>query len=431
VVLTDGSSVVGDSDAATLGGAPSVDNAMEPPYPTGRVIVMPTVVVAPASRAADDWSGEMVLIFVRGAVPDAPEQLRRSGTRARRRSAAVVRAWLLRKNRKRTFRCGSAHGAEEHHDHNRLPLPPPLNARCTRHTCADCNRSNVVAIEVAPTSCAPADRRRLMNGLHSYMRAHGARHHLHRAARPVTGRFTRLFALPLALAACHPSPPVSASATSPRAIARARADSARYPYTAADIAFMTGMIAHHSQAIVMASMAPTHGASPSVATLAARIITSQQDDIALMQRWLRDRGQPVPEGSPQRMSTMPVARMDTSHMDMSKMDMSKMDMAHRTADAHDHTSAGMGAMMPGMLTDAQLRELDAARGTAWDERFLTFMMQHHHGALTMVQQLLTTDGAAQDEAVFKFASDVNVDQTTEIARMERMLFLLKLEKKSP
>lgn len=180
------------------------------------------------------------------------------------------------------------------------------------------------------------------------------------------------------------------------AIARARADSARYPYTAADIDFMTGMISHHAQAILMASWAPSHGASQSVQTLAARITNAQHDEIATMQQWLRDRQQPVPDGRP---GTRMV--MNGSEMNMS--------------------GAGHEALMPGMLTDAQLVQLDSARGSKFDALFLRFMIQHHRGALTMVKQLFDTYGAAQDELVFKFASDVNVDQTTEIARMEHML----------
>ena len=77
--------------------------------------------------------------------------------------------------------------------------------------------------------------------------------------------------------------------------------------------------------------------------------------------------------------------------------------------------------MPGMLTADQMSELDRARGTAFDRLFLTFMIQHHRGAIEMVRQLFGSYGAGQDELVFKFASDVNVDQTTEIARMESML----------
>ena len=77
--------------------------------------------------------------------------------------------------------------------------------------------------------------------------------------------------------------------------------------------------------------------------------------------------------------------------------------------------------MPGMLTEEQLQELDAARGAEFDRLFLTYMIQHHQGAVTMVLDLFATDGAAQDEAAFKLASDIQVDQRTEIARMKLML----------
>jgi uncharacterized protein (DUF305 family) len=158
----------------------------------------------------------------------------------------------------------------------------------------------------------------------------------------------------------------------------------RYPSTEADARFMSAMIGHHAQALVMAGWAPTHGASASVQRLAERITSGQQDEIVTMEQWLRDRGQPVPDGH---------------HPD------------------HGHH-------MPGMLTDAQMKELAEARGPEFDRLFLTFMIQHHRGAVAMVKELFGTPGAAQDETVFKFANDVNVDQTTEIARMERMLSAL-------
>ena len=179
------------------------------------------------------------------------------------------------------------------------------------------------------------------------------------------------------------------------AIARAREDSARRPYTAADVHFMAGMIGHHSQAILMAGWAPTHGASPMVRTLCDRIINAQRDEIATMQQWLRDRQQSVPEASPMGM---------------------KMVM-----DGVEHTM-----LMPGMLTEEQLKQLDAARGKEFDQLFLTFMIQHHRGAVQMVKELFGSYGAAQDDLVFKFASDVQVDQTTEITRMEQMLAAIKL-----
>jgi uncharacterized protein (DUF305 family) len=181
--------------------------------------------------------------------------------------------------------------------------------------------------------------------------------------------------------------------SSPEAIARAREDSVRIPYTDADVHFMTGMISHHAQAIAMAKLAPTHGASSSVRTLAARIINAQTDEIVLMQQWLSDRRKPVPEPRPTGM----------------RMVMNGME--------HD-------MLMPGMLTPEQMKQLDAAQGKEFDRLFLTFMIQHHSGAVAMVKDLFAVPGAGQEDVVFKFASDVNTDQTTEIARMERMLAAL-------
>ncbi len=190
-----------------------------------------------------------------------------------------------------------------------------------------------------------------------------------------------------------PGPPDSA------AFAKARADSVRYPYTAADAHFMSAMIGHHSQAIVMAGWAPTHGASPSIRTLAERIINAQQDEIATMQQWLGDRRQPVPAARPGGMKMVTNGR--------------------------EHEM-----LMPGMLTEPQMHALDEARGPAFNRLFLTSMIQHHRGAVSMVKDLFGTYGAAQDETVFKFANDVNVDQSTEIARMETMLAALPPERSS-
>ena len=183
-------------------------------------------------------------------------------------------------------------------------------------------------------------------------------------------------------------------------VAAARADSARHPYTEADIRFMSGMIHHHAQALVMARWAPSHGASTAVQTLAGRIINAQTDDIRLMQTWLRDRNQPVPEPNPRGM-TMVMGGME-----------------------HE-------MLMPGMLTPEQMNKLDAARGTEFDRLFLSFMIQHHQGAVAMVKDLFGSYGAGQNETVFKFASDVNVDQTTEIERMQKMLAAVVFEPGAP
>jgi uncharacterized protein (DUF305 family) len=207
----------------------------------------------------------------------------------------------------------------------------------------------------------------------------------------------RSFALTLTLAllgGCAASTAGGPPAT-PAPVAVGGADMARF--TPADVQFMSAMIGHHAQAITMARMAPTHGAGSSIQILAARIINAQQDEIKLMQQWLRDRNQPVPEVS-----------LD--------------------ANAHHH---GGHEQMPGMLTAAQLQELDGARGKAFDELFLKYMIQHHRGATAMVDALVATAGAAQHDATFKIVSDINVDQATEIERMQKMLFDLVIGKEAP
>ena len=203
-----------------------------------------------------------------------------------------------------------------------------------------------------------------------------------------------LFALGVLTACSQHGPQYPGAAMGPEAAAaRARADSLRYAYTAADIRFMSGMIHHHAQAIKMARWAASHGASPAVQRLCERIVNAQTDEIALMSGWLRDRGQPVPEPNPEGM---------------------KMVM-----NGAEHVMP-----MPGMLSAEQMRQLDAARGQEFDRLFLTFMIQHHRGAVGMVNELLAAHGAGQDETVFKFAADVHVDQTTEINRMMQMLLQL-------
>jgi len=182
----------------------------------------------------------------------------------------------------------------------------------------------------------------------------------------------------------------SSAQTPATGIEQARVDSLRRPYTAADIEFMSGMIAHHAQAVKMAGWAESHGASKSLQIFCGRIAMGQSAEIGLMQAWLRDRRQPVPEPDPRGM----------------KMSMGGM----------EHFM-----IMPGMLTEAQMAQLDSARGQTFDRLFLTYMIQHHRGAIAMVDSLFATPGAGQDEIVFKFANDVQADQNTEIDRMEQML----------
>lgn len=180
-----------------------------------------------------------------------------------------------------------------------------------------------------------------------------------------------------------------AGALSPAEVAKA--DGGIAPFTPADVHFMQGMIGHHSQAVVMAGWAVSHGASPTIQTLCERIIVSQSDEIAFMSRWLGERKQTVPD-----------AKQMQEH--------AKMGM-----------SMAMHDMMPGMLTAEQMAQLDKSRGPDFDRYFLTYMIQHHKGALSMVEALFGSQGAGQDEDIFKFASDVASDQTAEIDRMTGML----------
>ena len=164
----------------------------------------------------------------------------------------------------------------------------------------------------------------------------------------------------------------------------------RLPYADADVDFMAGMIPHHAQAVVMAGWAPTHGARKDVAILCERIVVGQRDEIAMMQSWLRDRGETVPDAA----STRHRMKMNGVEHDM---------------------------LMPGMLTDEEMAALDHARGPEFDRLFLTGMIKHHHGAIDMVDVLFKSYGAAQDETIYKFASDVYADQSIEIDRMTGML----------
>jgi uncharacterized protein (DUF305 family) len=177
----------------------------------------------------------------------------------------------------------------------------------------------------------------------------------------------------------------------------------------ADIKFMQGMIMHHSQAVEMTDLLRTRSQNNEVQALGKRISISQTDEMRFMKQWLTDRGLPLSEhGSMGDMAGMDMAGMD--HMDHDHMD-------------HDHINHMDMAMpmMPGMLTPAQMKALAAATGPAFDHLFLTGMIQHHTGALTMVKDLFATQGAGQDPQLFDFASDVDNTQQAEIDIMRHML----------
>lgn len=160
---------------------------------------------------------------------------------------------------------------------------------------------------------------------------------------------------------------------------------------------MQHMIIHHAQAVEMTALIDSHTTNNELLTLGERISRSQSDEIKFMKRWLAARGEPVePE-----MQSMP--RMDMPTMDMS---------------GHVHHQT---MMMPGMLTPEQMQALRNAKGAEFDRLFLTGMIQHHTGALTMVKDLFDTAGAGQDAELFNFTTEVDSGQRAEIRIMQTML----------
>jgi uncharacterized protein (DUF305 family) len=157
----------------------------------------------------------------------------------------------------------------------------------------------------------------------------------------------------------------------------------------ADVAFMQGMIMHHSQAVEMTALIDSHTQNKDVRSLGAKISRSQSDEIRFMQRWLAARGQPVSMAMP---------------------GMPDMDMAGNPLEP-----------MPGMLTPEQMEALEKAKGADFDHLFLTGMIQHHKGALAMVKDLFDTAGAGQDADLFDFATDADNTQRAEIKIMQNML----------
>ncbi|MEK6396581.1 MAG: DUF305 domain-containing protein [Terriglobus sp.] len=156
-----------------------------------------------------------------------------------------------------------------------------------------------------------------------------------------------------------------------------------------DIAFMQGMIMHHSQAVEMTAMIPSHTTNEQVRLLGEKIRSSQTDEMNFMKRWLIARGKPISMAMP----------------GMPEMDMSGAPMKP----------------MPGMLTPQQMDALKAAHGAAFDHLFLTGMIQHHNGALVMVKELFASAGSGQDADLFNFATDADNTQRAEIRIMQDML----------
>ncbi len=161
------------------------------------------------------------------------------------------------------------------------------------------------------------------------------------------------------------------------------ADLAGIQFTDADVNFMQGMISHHAQALEMTALVEGRSSRDAMQLLSERIELSQEDEIAMMQNWLRDRNLGV-------------------------------------TDTGAHHAAGF-QLMPGMLTDGELQQLEQAGGFEFDRLFLELMIKHHEGALTMVESLLDQRGSAQDSVLFAFTSDITSDQSSEVQRMTAML----------
>ena len=172
------------------------------------------------------------------------------------------------------------------------------------------------------------------------------------------------------------------------------ADLSKVQATDADVKFMQGMIHHHAQALDMVALLEKNTSSDDMRKLGERIRISQRDEIGMMQRWLRARGQEAPDPHAMHMPGM-------------------IGMDHEMV------------MMPGMLTQEEMEHLATLKGVEFDRAFLTGMIKHHGGALTMVHDLFATPGAGQESIIFAFASDVEADQQMEIDRMRGMLAALK------
>src|SRR5215471_658561 len=151
------------------------------------------------------------------------------------------------------------------------------------------------------------------------------------------------------------------------------------PRSQVEVEFMQGMIVHHAQALEMTALISSHTENKELRLLGARISSSQSDEIRFMRRWLAARGEPASMAMP-----------------------------------------GM-PLMPGMLTPEQMEALRKAQGNEFDHLFLTGMIQHHNGALTMVKDLFDSAGAGQDAEVFNFATDADNTQRAEIRIMQTML----------
>ncbi|NNE97378.1 MAG: DUF305 domain-containing protein [Pyrinomonadaceae bacterium] len=181
------------------------------------------------------------------------------------------------------------------------------------------------------------------------------------------------------------------------------------PVTKADVEFMQGMIHHHQQAVDMVALMKDRTTNKKLISFGARISQTQSEEIKFMERWLTSRGQKTSMEMP-KAGKMKLPK--TGSMKIDKMKMPDLEKS-------DHNAHQM--MMPGMLTPKQMKALAAAKAAEFDRLFLTGMIQHHEGALVMVDDLFKSPGAGQDLEMFTFATDVDGTQRAEIKLMQGML----------
>jgi uncharacterized protein (DUF305 family) len=185
----------------------------------------------------------------------------------------------------------------------------------------------------------------------------------------------------------------------------------RSTYTAADVRFMQHMIVHHAQAVEMVKLLETRGSSPVVKALGRRISLSQAAEMELMTDWLVARGQPLDAPD-----------LHAGHAGHTAAAAADPHAGHTGHGGHAAAAAPEDTpVMPGMLSPRQMRDLAAAEGPEFDRLFLAGMIQHHQGALDMVEALMETPNAAQDTMLSEFTGAVVADQSAEIIRMQNLL----------
>ncbi|MFU8870892.1 DUF305 domain-containing protein [Micromonospora sp. SL4-19] len=185
-----------------------------------------------------------------------------------------------------------------------------------------------------------------------------------------------------ALAACGGTDHSTAPGGHGTGAAGSGSPSAGASFGDADVMFAQMMIPHHQQAVEMAGLADGRAADPEVKKLAAQIRAAQAPEIATMTGWLAAWGRPAPSATA------------------------------------GHGRPGMDHGMPGMMSDADLAKLEAFTGVDFDRQFLTMMIAHHEGAITMAKDELARGVNPEARALAQRIVDA---QQAEIDAMKKLL----------